>query len=178
MALWGKINDLQAQFEEDNLPIDFPEAILSDESNLAEEERVFIKQLKLIALLNDRIKKAISDYYCAVEQRSRWVREDLLIDNELELYEKHLVDEWERQYLKMKQDIGANPTESKKEDEGRKLYEWMDSLTTLPIRPKCSAPYVMRGSYHMLSNNLKVGWHLDFQKRLMSVLTKSVETPC
>ena len=38
------------------------------------------------------------------------------------------------------------------------------------IRPKCQEAFVMRGSYHMLANQLKVGWHIDFYDRLKRLL--------
>ena len=31
--------------------------------------------------------------------------------------------------------------------------------------------FVMRGSYHILANQLKIGWHIDFQERLKQILS-------
>jgi CRISPR/Cas system type I-B associated protein Csh2 (Cas7 group RAMP superfamily) len=63
---------------------------------LENDEQIFIEQLKLIALSDVRLKRAIRDYYRAYQQRAKWIREDLLYINELENYENKLVDEWQR----------------------------------------------------------------------------------
>ena len=70
------INDLHKQFVDDNLPIDFIDAIVPSEEELQKNKEYFIEQLRLVSITNPRIKLAISDYYRASEQRSRWVRED------------------------------------------------------------------------------------------------------
>lgn len=38
------------------------------------------------------------------------------------------------------------------------------------IRPKCQEAFVMRGSYHILANQLRVGWHKDFYERLRQLI--------
>ncbi|TDX44477.1 ABC-three component system protein [Orenia marismortui] len=176
--LLSKIIDIQEQFHEDNLPIDFFESLEIDESELNDKEKIFIEQLKLVSVGETRIKKAISDYYKAYQQRSKWIREDLLIDNELENYEKRLIDEWERRFEIMKEDI-ENKEEKLSEkaimNEGRGLYNWVTQKADINIRPKCVEPYIMRGSYHMLANNLNVGWHIDFLDRLKKLLSNDKE---
>jgi len=39
-----------------------------------------------------RVEYAIRDYYRASEQRSKWAREELLVDGELQSYERELVE--------------------------------------------------------------------------------------
>ena len=171
--LLEQINDIQVQFTQDNLPIDFWEEVILEEEQLSEDQKIFIEQLRLIVISKPRIQKAISDYYRAFQQRSKWVREELLLDDELGLYEKHLIDEWERQHLKMKEDLSQNPSEEEMQKGGRGVFNWMDGSANLNIRPRCTEPFVMRGSYHMLSNELKVGWHVEFYKRLYHLLLKA-----
>jgi len=115
------------QFRNDNLPIDFldPVDLLEDELDI--NERVFILQLRLIMLQQPRIQKAISDYYRAYQQRSKWIREELTLVGELERYEKRLIDEWERFFLIMKEDIGNNPDEEKMINEGRALFNIIET---------------------------------------------------
>ena len=52
---------------------------------------------------------------------------------------------------------------------GRKLLSDIEKKD-IRIRPKCEEAFVMRGSYHMLANKLKVGWHVDFFERLKGLL--------
>ena len=162
-----KINDLQKQFHDDNLPIDFINTIAPLEKNLPKEQKIFIKQLHLVCLSDPRIKQAISDYYKAYEQRSKWIREELVMIDELETYDNRLVIEWSEYFNSMKEELGQNPDEQKYIECGRKLYNKIRELN-IRIRPKVIEQYVSRGSYHMLSNDCRIGWHINFQSLLQS----------
>lgn len=170
--LLSKINDVQEEYFEDTLPIEFLRAIAPGESELSEDQRIFIQQLRLITVGEPRIRRAINDYYRAFEQRSKWVREDLLGVGELEEYEERLVDEWERLHEIMKEDMPEGATDEQMEREGRALFNMFETKIEKPIRPRCTEPYVMRGSYHMLANRLQVGWHAQFINRLSALLAK------
>jgi hypothetical protein len=170
-ALMDKIIDLQELFHLDNLPIDFPSPIDVAERELGEDQRIFVEQLRHIMLSEPRIRMAISDYYRAFEQRSKWIREELLFVDELESYERRLIDEWERRFDIMKEDMGNDPKEEQKRREGRSLFNWVDTQASIYIRPRCTEPYVIRGSYHILADDLRVGWHVDFINRLQHLLS-------
>jgi hypothetical protein len=168
-----QINDLAEQFRLDNLPNDFPMELDLDVSDLSASQRLFVEQLKLVLVGNERIKRAISDYHRAFEQRSRWVREDLLLDRDLEQYEDRLVREWQELFLSMQENLqaGVNP-----EIAGRNLYnQVIDMPRHIPIRPSFPDPFVMRGSFHILANDLKVGWHPEFKERLAQALERLVQ---
>lgn len=170
--LLAQINDIQEEYFEDNLPIEFLRAIAPEESALSEEQRIFIQQLRLVTVGEPRIRRAINDYYRAFEQRSKWVREDLLDVGELEQYEERLIDECGRLHEIMKEDLPEGASEEQIQKEGRALFNLFDSHKEIHIRPRCTEPYVMRGSYHILANRLRVGWHAEFLTRLSSLLTK------
>ncbi|MFD1851050.1 ABC-three component system protein [Oceanobacillus bengalensis] len=169
------INDLQEQFQRDNLPIDFLDLVAPQEDELDEKDKIFIEQLRLVAVGNKRIEKAISDYYRAFHQRSKWVRDELLMIDELDKYEERLIDEWERKFEIMKENVEDDTSENILQKEGRKLFNWIDENNIFPIRPNCDEPYIERGSYHMLSNQLRVGWHSQFYERLDYLLNKTME---
>lgn len=170
--LLAKINDIQEEFFRDNLPIDFLDVISPKEEELNKDQRVFIQQLRLVMVSEPRIRRAINDYYRAFEQRSRWMREDLLGIGELDKYEERLIDEWGRLHEIMKEDLTAAADEEEIQTKGRKLFNHVDTQLECHIRPRCTTPYVMRGSYHMLANDLKVGWHASFLDRLSELLTE------
>lgn len=175
LELSSFMNDIAEQFFTDNLPIDFFDLVAPDESNIPERNRIFIEQLKLISVNQPRIRKAIEDFYKAYAQRSRWIREDLLYIGEIERYEKLLVDEWERLFLIAQESLGENATEENLKDTGKTLYNLVETKLNISIRPRCSTPYVMRGSYHMLANDLMVGWHPEFLGRLQHLIRKAEE---
>ena len=167
-----QLTDLQEQFRLDNLPMDFPLEQNLEESDLKPDERTFVEQLRLVLVGSERIKKAISDYWRAFEQRSKWVREDLIVDADLEQYEDRLVREWEELFLIMKEKLDEKSDQSL---EGRNLYNRVViEGKHIPIRPAFPNPYVMRGSFHMLANSLKVGWHPLFRERLSKALEAAV----
>ena len=164
----AQMDDLREQFKQDSLPID--DNILAVTVNSSEYENApFVEQLKLIDIGGQRILAAIREYFRAFEQRSRWVREDLVFVGELEQYERRLVEEWELVFERAKDDLGSTATEELKREAARRVYQWVEE-SVFPIRPKVIEPFVTRGSYQMLSERLRVGWHPEFKVRLQHLL--------
>ncbi len=151
------------------MPIDTFDISNLQEDDLSINEKIFFEQLKLICVNNHRIQIALRDYYCAFKQRANWVRNDLLYVNELEEYEQRLIDEWEHAFASMEDDLDKCAEENEKIMKGRSLFSNIENKD-IRIRPKCQDAFVMRGSYHMLANQLKVGWHIDFYDRLKKLL--------
>lgn len=169
-----KLADIAEQFRSDNLPIDFLEAEMTASVRATYDNRVFVLQLREIMLSNKRLEKAILDYYKAFEQRAKWAREDLLIDGEMERYEKRLIDEWER-FCDMCLDGEDISSDENCRFIGRKIFNWMDMVADFPVRPMVREPYVMRGSFHILADRQppKVWWHAQFIDRLGTLLSTS-----
>lgn len=171
-----KVRDIAEQFGDDVLPLDYWE--LQPTEDVQFQDRVFVLQMKQIALISRRMELAIRDYYRAFEQRSRWAREDLLNIDELERYEARLFEEWERMYLKLQQDmqLEENESDDRLTEFGRGIYDWMEFESDVRIRPRMARDYIMRGSYHMLADQKRVWWHPEFLSRLESILTSTVES--
>lgn len=170
----SKVVSLSREYSSESLPIDALEVppTLSKE-DLPECERVFLEQLDLICCGNQRMQLALRDYYRAFQQRGNWVRDELLYVNELEEYEYRLIDEWEHAYADMKDSLyeyGDSADERVLQRYGRELFQCVQNKD-IRIRPLCGDAFVMRGSYHILANKLKVGWHRDFVDRLKHLLT-------
>ena len=173
------IRDFAREYDADNLPIDDDILMIGEveESDLPEKQRIFLVQLRLLRLKNNHLNIALQDYYRAYEQRSRWIRNDLLYVNELSIYERRLVDAWRDAYTWMVDDLEDSVLPITEEDiikAGKKLYKEVTGKD-IRIRDKCQEPFVMKGSYHLLSNKLKVGWHKDFYDRLSDLLVKCEE---
>lgn len=171
-----KLCEINDQFKPDALPIDYLDYQPVERPNPSSDTRQFVVQLNAIALHSKRIEKAILDYYRAFEQRSRWAREDLLISDELEKYERKLIDEWERYYFRLAEELSnSSDEESLHQKMGRDLYNWMESEANHRIRPQVSEEYVMRGSYHMLAdqNPPRIHWHPKFVERVSELLSVS-----
>lgn len=176
--LEARVLDIAGQFEAENLTIDYILASPLEGVNADADERIFVQQLRLIAISNPRIAAAILDYYRAVQQRSRWLSEDQLLFEELERYEERLVDEWRRKYNQMLEDAGSKSTvEADHAAAGRWLYNWFQDQADIPIRPRCHEPYVQRGTYHLLAGDEnegpRVGWHPEFLSRIRELISKA-----
>lgn len=164
----SEITDLQEQFKQDSLPID-PDILDIEFSDAEYKDALFVEQLNLIQVNPRRIFFAIRNYLRAFEQRSRWVREDLLLVGELERYENRLVEEWEVAYERMKDTLPPGAAENAKLEAARSLYAWAEDVS-LPIRDRVTEPFVTRGSLHILADDLRTGWHPDFMSRLAHLL--------
>lgn len=165
------IVSVSQEYADDNLPIDILDTDDLQEGNFSANEKIFHEQLKLICLGNHRMQLALRDYYRAFNQRASWVRNDLLYVNELGQYEQRLIDEWEHAFAAMEETLSEtnNATEKEKAKEGRQLFSDIEKRD-IRIRPKCQEAFIMRGSYHILANQLKIGWHVDFFDRLKQLL--------
>ena len=172
--VYDKLRSIADQFGPDALPIDFLDA-KPDSVDAAGDDRLFVQQLRIVDVSNPRIEKAILDYYRAFHQRSRWAREELLDGGEVEQYEDRLVDEWERVTLALADEEQDNDlAESELKKIGRQIYKWMEQVADSRIRPNVTEPYVMRGSYHMLSDKMppRVWWHPKFLEHLEKIFLK------
>lgn len=172
--LESQMCDLREQFKQESLPIDDDLIMLNLDDAIAEvdSDSIFIRQLELTKAGKHRIVGAVRDYYRAFEQRSRWMREDLLLVGELSKYERKLIEEWELVFGAMIDECGKDATDDAKERLARNLLQWAEQVapTSIRIRSQVTEPFITRGSLHMLSDDLLVGWHPEFRERLASLL--------
>ena len=87
------------------------------------DSRTFVKQLTLIGLNRDRIRKAQENHYKAVAQRSRWIRSNLLDITELDDFEMRLLSEWEEFYAIMTDDLDGDTDVNALRNAGDDLYK-------------------------------------------------------
>jgi hypothetical protein len=178
--LEAEMSELREQFKQDNLPIDgdLVTFMLNDEIHAAHADYRFVYQLKLIDAGKKRVAAAIRDFYRASEQRSRWLREELLLVGDLTRYESKLVEEWELVFEAEKDEIEATAAEAAKREAARAVLAWAEKAT-ISIRPGVTEPFVVRGSFHMLADEAppRIGWHPDFHDRLAEILNISSAVP-
>ena len=162
---------LREQFKTENLPIDDDlHSLYRSIEASGYDDSLFVQQLRLIDIGNPRILHAIRNYLKAFEQRSRWIREDLLLVGELGRYEDKISEEWEIYFDRMNDDLGTDATEDAKNQAAKALYAWAETGMSIPIRADCREAFITRGSYQILANQLQVGWHPEFKLRLQHLL--------
>ena len=171
--LYDKVIDISREYTDDNLPTECWNLDPVEEKELGPKERIFLEQLRLLQSSNKTLNLAIQDYYRASTQRSNWLRQGLVYANDLDSYESKLRDAWEHAFAAMEEDLSdyKSPSDEEKIKAGRALYRQV-SDKDLRIRDKCDAPFVMHGTYHIMANDLKVGWHIDFIRKLEHILER------
>jgi hypothetical protein len=170
----AKMADLREQFKQDALPIDedLLDFTLNEATHAAHASSTFVRQIELTKASKLRIAAAIQDYYRAFEQRSRWLREDLVYIGEVRQYERRLVEAWGLVFLAMKDEVGEAATNDVKHEAARRILSWAEQ-SSIPIRPRVTELFVTRGSLHMLADEQRVGWHPEFRERLAELLALS-----
>jgi hypothetical protein len=157
------------QLRDDDLPIDFYDMPEPTQGEVAEDERVFVHQLRLIALASARLRQCIYDHNRAFAQRSRWEREKLLHVGELKAYETRLKEEWRRYCLPETDDDGEEDEEVI-QAKARDQFLRLDQSVLPRIRSHVEAEYVGNGSLHILADRLEIGWHPGWLARLRELL--------
>lgn len=160
------INDLRDEYRKDDLPNDFPRTLKISTTTLERsKQKTFVMQLMLISESDDVIKEAISDYRRAFNQQSKWIRDGLAGFNEFARFQDDLQDYWQRLFALLK---SKGLDEEALEHEGRDFFEnyFVKQPPAIRIRSNFQSTYFTIGSYHMLSDEMKVGWHPCFKKLL------------
>lgn len=158
----GQIDGLREQFRRSALPVDYATAVPPAAIVAELDKRPFVRQLRKIEIGNQRVEYAIRDFYRASEQRSKWAREDLLVDGELEKYENELTEAWQPRYAAMVDELPATCDLQARVAAGQSLFKWAETEANFPLRTVRDR-FLTHGSYHVLANRFALGWHPDYQ---------------
>jgi hypothetical protein len=162
----NKLDDIREMMRRDGLTADFEDAEPSDAEMAGYEAFPFIDQLKLIGTGGNRIQWAKRDFYRAFAQRSKWTREHAVFDGEIARFEAQLVEEWEPRFSTMADAHRAAPEDCPTlRQAGQDLYYWVETEARFPFRTLLSRSLNV-GSYHILANGIRIGWHRDFASLL------------
>ncbi len=159
----SEMSRLRNQFKIDSLPI-HPDISAATPDLSPFSKWPFIKQLRLIEISEKRIQNATLYFYKASTQRSQWIRDQLLLNEDLALYDVKLKEEWQNRFDQMTDDIPEDEEEQVKE--GKNFYSWFEVDSNIPIRPACTELFITRGSYHLLANQMCIGWHPHFFEKI------------
>lgn len=163
LTLDSKLDELREEFSRSRLPVEFgnaqpPTSIVADL-----DKRPFVAQLRRVNVGKQRIEWAIRDYYRASEQRSKWAREKLTLDGEVERYEQDLIEAWQPRFAAMVDNLPTLCDENTKAASGQKIYQWAEQDALLPLR-SLAQRFLTHGSFHILANRHAVGWHPEFDQ--------------
>jgi hypothetical protein len=159
----AKLDDIRDSMKRDALVADQEHVEPTIDEIADYEGRPFVRQLQVVGVGGNRIEFAKRDYYRAFTQRSKWVREHLVFDGEIAKYEAILVEEWQPRFQQMLDKIqDGDTTEASRRRAGQELYSWVEADARFPFRT-ISHRFLTVGSYHILANDLRVGWHPDYE---------------
>ncbi|ESZ61709.1 ABC-three component system protein [Mesorhizobium sp. L103C131B0] len=162
LEIEAKLDDIRDGLRRDALVADQEHVDPTSEEIADYEGRPFVRQLKAVGVGGNRIEYAKRDYYRAFTQRSKWVREHLVFDGEIAKYELTLIEEWEPRFQQMRDKFRTGETsDAARRLAGQELYSWVEADARFPFRA-VSHRFLTVGSYHMLANELRVGWHPDY----------------
>lgn len=163
LSIDQRIDELREEFKRKALPVDFKSTIPSPDVVAELDNRPFVQQLRRIEIGGQRIEYAIRDYYRASEQRSRWLRQDLLPSEELDQYELELKEAWEPRFSSAIDDLPTPCSAEEKVAGGQKVFKWAEQDADFPLRT-VKERFLTHGSFHILANRKTIGWHPDYNK--------------
>lgn len=156
------------QIRADALPDEFYEKVEIDDTALEEsKDKTFVKQLSLIDATNREKKSAISDYKRAYGQRSKWLRDGRVAQQEYDTFDADLHEGWSSRFELMQDEMeGQEDDERKKAGHAFYRKNYVDPQHSMPLFRNKASLYITKGSYQMLSNDKTIGWHPDYKDLL------------
>lgn len=155
---------IRPEYTATNLPAEFTDA-LPDILEISQDTRIFVQQLRLFNAPKSMMEQAIVNYFRAFEQRTKWTSDGLLEPGELSRYDRKLREQWieHQSFLEL---LGDIESEQAKRRYSAELYQKCLQNGVVPIRKDFLEAYVAKGSYHILSDQLRIGWHPDYLEKL------------
>ena len=99
--------------------------------------------------------------------------ESLAFANELAEYDEMLIEEWKDRHEAMSHDT-TDLDEEMRQKHGLELLEWSHNAAHLELNPFKSGidlPFLVRGSFQQLAEELSVGWHPDYIERCQASMS-------
>lgn len=160
-----QLQDIRDQY---NQIIPFPRHendLIPEDSEYADPKKKYLQQLDLIEIGSKRKINAKNDFYRASSERSQWISDKLVHFDTIKNYDNRLKEEWKNRRDVINDDLSKNPTPEELVNKGKDLYKWVELEANIPVNPNCiSFPrYLTKGSYHLLSDQLLIGWHPKYE---------------
>ncbi|MDF2621687.1 MAG: hypothetical protein K0S00_4346 [Xanthobacteraceae bacterium] len=153
--------EIVADIEHDNL-VDYFAAELPPDTYRSHP--MVENQISLVGGTETWLQRAVTNEWRARESRSRWSTENPTWQERISKYDDRLAEEWSYKHADICEECGGQSDEVKK-SKGRELLRW--SFYEAPdkieyLTSSVTAPSYVRGTYHVLSIDGRVGWHPDY----------------
>lgn len=156
--------EISQQFEDDNLPTEFVGMLQNAFPSIADDTRVFIRQMIAVGASDRQLQRAQRLYLKSTQLIAFWQRHVIVRPDEVAAHADRLVDECELKHESVGADVKFASVDAKQV--GMHIYNWASAeashMESFRIRPRCSDPDVVRGCFHDLADRAKLGWHPDW----------------
>ncbi len=133
----------------------------ADVAALLAARPTFIRQLEIIdAAEQDRVR-AVSDFLRASADKSAWAEKGLIFEESLTEWDDHLVG----RHGLISGEIEDLHCDKSAKLRGRMLYRGCAQLHA-PLEGRAVPGHFVHGSFNGLANDLRIGWHPDYQSLL------------
>lgn len=160
--LLQRLYSITREFDDDMLTDDFSLKVPDDWSGLFGS--TMEQQIRLVEGGDSRVRHAALSRWRARSQRDRWLAETVGVAEDLQRYDRHLVEYWEGRHGPLCEDCRALDDDEKRR-RGLALLEWAfheAPKAVPPPRSRWTADFLTKGSYQQLAEELVVGWHPDY----------------
>lgn len=158
-----KANEIGNAYGPERLPVSDPEDLGGKSYHESDEASTYVRQMRLIGLGMSTIQRAIHDYYRANAQRSKWARENLLLDGEAARYDLKLRDQWSRRFDADCSELDP-ASDAEKALIGKRIFNWAHQ-EQIQFRNVVET-WITSGSFQGLADRLEIGWHPEFKSHL------------
>jgi hypothetical protein len=162
-AAWRAIRD---ELTGAALPARFLSADSIDEAALVgQDTATYMRQLDLIGASDNVKRRSLSTYFRASSERNTWIDRGEIVPDHLRRYDDELIDRWRQRFDNMCDDMLTCTDETELRRAGLLHFRAIEEFN-VPVQPDWLHQYLTRGSYHILADSLKVGWHPLYHARL------------
>jgi hypothetical protein len=124
----------------------------------AKKRPVYVRQLEIIKLTQDEVIRAVSDYFKADANRQQWIEMGLVDEFSMQDFESRLISF----YRNSRKQILLTNSQVPEEDQGElillKCQQRQERIANMDPPDR-----TVQGSYHLLSDELQVGWHPQWE---------------
>jgi hypothetical protein len=118
----------------------------------------YVRQLEIIKLTQDEVIRAVSDYYKADTNRQQWIEKGLIDESSMQDFESRLISF----YTNSRPRILLTDSQLSEENQGKMILlecqQRQERIANMDPPDR-----TVQGSYHVLSDELRVGWHPQWE---------------
>jgi hypothetical protein len=123
----------------------------------------FIQQLDIIGLSYEEMLEAASDYFMASFDRTDWAARGEVDESSFDELDGVLKRGWKHK----QRACGLNFKGRSEQDQGQALYSECMQFA-VPVQAMSPPSHFIPGCFHLLANDLVVGWHPNYEDHLKS----------